>query len=110
MIAERCRYCNAKPAKQNSQFTVIQIITKPSVTALIADKRMNLLKGAITMTEIRIYEDHNKVVIAREVSAPTDKLFEAIDYEEAIESWRDDEWEYIRYPLDKFMANVKRLL
>lgn len=63
------------------------------------------------MTEIRIYEDHNKVVVAAETKNMYDKLFIALsDIPECEEEWHDEEWTYMRLPLDKFMSAIKELM
>lgn len=59
------------------------------------------------MTEIRIYEEHNKVVVCREKSAKQDRLHDIVKH--ALD-WQDDSYEYYRLPLDEFMMSVTTLL
>jgi len=59
------------------------------------------------MTEIRIYEEHNKVVVCREKSAKEDRLHELVKNNL---DWQDESYEYYRLPLDEFMHSVTTLL
>ena len=59
------------------------------------------------MTEIRIYEEHNKVVLCKEKNTPMDKLHDIVKNNL---DWQDDSYEYYRMPLDKFMMSVTTLL
>ena len=59
------------------------------------------------MTEIRIYEDHNKIVVTREKTDNYDKLHELVA--NALD-WQDEQWEYYRLPLDEFMHTLTTLL
>ena len=56
------------------------------------------------MTELRIYPEHDKIVITHERSDKHDLLLDIVGkYEE----WHDDEWTYYRMPLSEFMSNFK---
>ena len=59
------------------------------------------------MTEIRIYEEHNKVVVCREKTAKEDKLHELVKH--ALD-WQDDTYEYYRLPLDEFMNTLSLVM
>lgn len=62
------------------------------------------------MTEIRIYEDHNKVVICAETKNMYDRLFEIREDPSCEEEWHDEEWTYMRMPLTEFMKHVQRMI
>lgn len=55
------------------------------------------------MTEIRIYEEHNKIVITGETGKMYDKIFQIAADSNIEEQWHDSEWTYLRGDLDKFM-------
>lgn len=60
------------------------------------------------MTEIRIYEDHDKIIISSETSSPNDKLFELAIAAGIEEEWNDGEWSYRRGSLSKFMSLLRK--
>lgn len=56
------------------------------------------------MTEIRVYPEHDKIVVTHEVSDPDDVLIELVsEYKE----WQDDGYAYYRMPLHEFMEKLK---
>lgn len=57
------------------------------------------------MTEIRIYPEHDKIVVTHECSDPDDALIEMVS---AYKEWEDDGYEYYRMPLSDFMKNFKK--
>ena len=56
------------------------------------------------MTEIRIYPEHDKIVVTHQKSDPDDVLTELVS---AYKEWKDDEWEYYRMSLSEFMKHIK---
>ena len=95
---------NAKPAKQSLQYSDTANIGKIFAIVRIADNQLiqKEREEKLSVTEIRIYEDHNKVVVCSETGV-TDKLLDLLDYDDY---WKDDEWTYVRMPLDVFMQRL----
>ena len=60
------------------------------------------------MTNIRIYEDHNKVVIEAESKNMYDKLFEVLELSSCEREWKDEDWTFVRLPLDEFMYWLRK--
>jgi len=58
------------------------------------------------MTELRIYPEKNLVVLSHQVTDEYDPLLDVVSL--SSDRWRDDEWEYGKYPLDKFMDFISR--
>lgn len=57
------------------------------------------------MTEVRIYPDHDKIVVTHELADDNDVLLELVsDHEE----WRDEEYAYYRMSLSEFMQLLQK--
>ena len=60
------------------------------------------------MTEIRMYEEHDKIVITSETNVPHDKLFDIAAEADIVEEWNDGGYTYRRGSLSKFMSLLEK--
>ena len=57
------------------------------------------------MTEIRVYPEHDKIVVTHEVSDPDDAIIQIVsEYKE----WSEDGYEYYRMSLHEFMEKLRQ--
>ena len=56
------------------------------------------------MTEIRVYPEHNKVVVTHDLSECKDPVLEVVaEHKE----WQDEGYAYYRMPLTEFMEQLR---
>ena len=59
------------------------------------------------MTEIRVYPEHDKIVVTHELSDPNDVLIEMVSEHK---EWEDDGYAYYRMSLHEFMEKLRQQL